>query len=225
MKEIILLAHGMQMFIEMEMEFLQYSPVEILTAKDGYEALKVIRNKQPNLIVMDIYMPKMDGINCCWAIKSDYLLSNIPVVMVTARGNEAEQKKAYLAGCDHIITKPLERDNFITIARSFVPSVNRRGNRVQICLDAVCRINNESISCTIYELGVEGAFIASTYHATHNSVIHITFTLPGGTIIECQGRIVWLNRFSAGKPVGFGVHFEMLTNRAKMALTMLIDHS
>jgi CheY-like chemotaxis protein len=222
MNEIILLVDDVQMFIEIEKEYLQHSPVEILTAKDGLEALQVIRDKRPDLVFMDIHMPNMDGIACCRAIKSDASLVNITVVMVTAKGNEDEQNNAFSAGCDQFITKPLDRDYFLSVARSFIPSINRRGKRLQILINATCGINNESFPCTIHDLGIGGAFVACEHFAIPKSIIQLTFTLPDGAMIECQGRIAWVSRDSSVKPIGFGVQFALLTSRANEALTKFI---
>ncbi len=223
MNKTILLVDDVQMFIEIEKEFLQTSPVEILTAKDGLEALHVIRNKRPDLVFMDVHMPKMDGVACCRAIKSDASFVNIPVVMVTAKGSEQEQSKAYSAGCDHFITKPLDRDYFLLVARSFIPSINRREKRLQQSIKAVCRINNESISCTIHDLGVRGVFVACNYFGIPKSVVQLAFTLPDGAMIECHGRIAWVNRDNSVMPKGFGVQFALLPKPAKEALTKYIE--
>jgi CheY-like chemotaxis protein len=218
----ILLVDDNKMFIEIEKEFLQYSSVEILTAEDGLEALNQIQYKRPDLVFMDFVMPKMDGIACCRAIKSDFDLLNIPVVMVTAQGNLEERNNAYSAGCDLFITKPLDRDSFLDAARSFMTSINRREKRRQISIDAVCRLNNEPISCRIHDLGAGGAFIETSYFGIPKSVIQVAFSLPDGTGIECQGRIAWLNRNNSVKPVGFGVQFALLPTRAKEALVRFI---
>jgi CheY-like chemotaxis protein len=225
MNETILLVDDLQMFIEIEKEFLQYSSVEILTANDGLDALQVIRDKRPDLIFMDIQMPKMDGIACCRAIKSDASIVNIPIVMVTAKGNVEEQNNSYSAGCDEFITKPLDWDYFLTVARSFIPSINRRGKRLQIRIKAHCRVNNESIPCTIHDLGIGGAFIECERIAVPKSIVQLTFTLPDGAMIECQGRIAWINRMSSLKPIGFGIQFALLPKQAKESLTKLLDHS
>ena len=84
----ILFVDDNSLFIEIEKEFLQYTGVDVLTARDGLEALDVVKTKRPDLIFMDLQMPKMDGAECCRAIKSDNSLSTIPVVMVSAKGNE-----------------------------------------------------------------------------------------------------------------------------------------
>lgn len=222
MRDTILLVDDNKMFIEIEKEFLQYSPVDILTAENGLEALRHIKIKRPELVFMDLNMPKMDGIICCREIKSDFTLMSIPVVMVTAQGNEEERSDAFSAGCDLLITKPLNRDSFLDVARSFISSINRREKRRQKSINAHCRLNNETISCQIHDLGVGGAFVATSYFGIPKSVIQITFPLPNGTIVDCQGRIAWVNRISSVKPTGFGVQFALLPTLAKEALTKFI---
>jgi len=223
MDSTILLVDDNKLFLEIEKEYLQSSPVEVLTAKNGLEAIHVIRNKRPDLVFMDMQMPKMDGIACCRAIKSDPSFNTIPVVMVTSRGNENDQNNSCSAGCDDYITKPLDRGHFLSVARSFIPSINRREKRVQTLITAVFRVNNESMSCAIHNVSVGGAFLHSDYFGVPGCVIQLTFTLPGGTVIECHGRIVWANRVSSQMPMGFGVQFALLPKDAKEALSKYIQ--
>ncbi len=219
----ILLVDDNSMFIEIEKEFLQYTGVDVLTAKDGLEALDVVKTKRPDLIFMDLQMPKMDGAECCRAIKSDSSISTIPVVMVTSKGNEDDQSKSYGAGCEDFLTKPLDRDYFLTVARSFLPSINRREKRLQTSIKAVYRVNNESILCAIDNLGIGGAFLSTDYIGMPKSVMQISFTLPDGTVIECPGRIVWINRIHSKYPRGIGIKFALMPQRMQEALKRFID--
>src|SRR5512144_2241892 len=78
----ILLVDDSRLFIEMEKEFLQPCAVMIYTARDGREALELVRMVRPDLIYMDLHMPEMDGAECCAALKADPDMKCIPVVMV-----------------------------------------------------------------------------------------------------------------------------------------------
>ena len=71
MKKTILLVDDNDMFLEIEKEFLQYTNTEVITACDGIEALNIVKAMRPDLIFMDLEMPKMDGASCCRAIKDD----------------------------------------------------------------------------------------------------------------------------------------------------------
>lgn len=222
MSKTILLVDDIQMFIEIQKEFLQDSQVVILTARDGLEALKVIKTRIPDLVFMDLQMPVMDGAACCRAIKSDPTLRNIPVVMVTSGGKPEYREQCYSAGCDDFLIKPLDRDHFLEIAKSFIPSINRREKRIPFNADVSILINHETLACTLYNLSMGGVFVESDYQATPRDVIRISFTLPDGAKIDCPGRVAWVNSSIATMPRGFGVQFALLPNNAKEALTKFI---
>ena len=78
----------------------------VLEACDGVEAVKVARTGKPDLILMDIMMPKMDGYAACSLIKGDPELTNIPVIMVTALGFQLNKELATKLGSDGYVTKP-----------------------------------------------------------------------------------------------------------------------
>ena len=78
----------------------------ILEASDGEEAVNIARAERPDLVLMDIMMPRLDGIGACNVIKSDSSTRGIPVIMVTARGDRLDQQYARDMGADGYITKP-----------------------------------------------------------------------------------------------------------------------
>lgn len=87
---------------------------EILEADDGEEGLRIARKEQPVLIFLDVMMPKKDGFQVCREIKEDPNTKNIYVIMLTAKGQEAEKKKGLLAGADEYITKPFDPELIIS---------------------------------------------------------------------------------------------------------------
>lgn len=80
--------------------------LELLEARDGEVGLAMARQLQPDLILLDIMMPRMDGFEVCRALKEDPRTREIPVVMLTAKGLEADRLKAREAGADAYMTKP-----------------------------------------------------------------------------------------------------------------------
>lgn len=90
----------------------------VLKASDGEEAVSVARFQKPDLILMDIMMPKMDGYLACHIIKKDEATAKIPVVMVTAVGQELNRMFAKQMGADGYITKPFRlKDLLDTLGR------------------------------------------------------------------------------------------------------------
>ena len=90
------------------------------TARDGFEALVAASNWQPDLILLDVMMPGMDGFECCRRLKADPATRHIPVVMVTALGQPSERLQGLEAGADDFLTKPVESETLIARVRSLV---------------------------------------------------------------------------------------------------------
>ncbi len=83
-------------------------------AENGVLALKKIDEFKPDLVLLDIMMPEMDGIECCRRIKSNPTTENTKVVIVTTKSEYGKVKEAFAAGCDDYVTKPINRTELLT---------------------------------------------------------------------------------------------------------------
>jgi len=79
---------------------------EIQSVDDGQKAFDAVREFRPDLIILDIMMPKMDGYEVCQRIRADASLKDISIIMLTAKGREVEREKGIALGADYYITKP-----------------------------------------------------------------------------------------------------------------------
>jgi DNA-binding response OmpR family regulator len=95
---------------------------EILTASDGEEALAVAREKQPDLILLDIMMPKLSGIEVCRRLKGDSSLPFMPIVMVTAKADPKDVVAGLEAGADEYLTKPVDQTALVARVKSMLRS-------------------------------------------------------------------------------------------------------
>ena len=86
---------------------------DVLTASDGEEGISKAKNERPDIIVMDIMMPKMDGYEACKRIKADPETKDIPVILLTAKGREADRKLGADAGADDYVVKPFSPGRLI----------------------------------------------------------------------------------------------------------------
>ncbi|MBP7088807.1 MAG: response regulator [Candidatus Omnitrophica bacterium] len=87
---------------------LEANDYEVLVASDGQEGLKMARNKKPDLIILDLMLPKIDGFTVCRMLKFDEKYKNIPIIMFTARAQETDKKLGREVGANEYITKPFD---------------------------------------------------------------------------------------------------------------------
>ena len=101
---------------------LQQQSYKVVTAANGEDAIKVAEQTQPNLILMDINLPELDGLGATRRILENEALRDVPVVVVTAFGTEGFQRAAYDAGASGYLTKPIDLDRMnLLIARLLSP--------------------------------------------------------------------------------------------------------
>jgi len=222
MPQAVLLVDDVRMFIEIQSEFLKNSPVDILTASDGAEALDVIKTHRPDLVFMDLQMPNMDGASCCRAVKADPLLAVTPVVMVTSAGSLDPRESCSASGCDEFLSKPLDRDLFLAVARKYIPGIERRELRKACALPCDLRLVNMSAPGTLLNVSIRGGYVASEARVAVKDVIRISFDLAEGTQVVCFTRVCWVNPTGSVIPKGFGVEFALLPKPAQDALLAFI---
>lgn len=87
---------------------LEANGYEILLAHDGQQALEVARKEKPDLIILDLMLPKMDGYKVCGLLKMDSRYTNIPVIIFTAKAQVDDMKLGEEAGANAYLTKPFE---------------------------------------------------------------------------------------------------------------------
>ena len=216
----VLLVDDVSMFIALEKDYLQLSAVNVLTARDGQEALKICQSERPELVFMDLHMPLMNGAECCRAIKNDPQLSTA-VVLITSEGKEADRRLCLEAGCDDFLTKPLDRQVFLETARKLLPAIDRRDNRGNCRFNVKFRAFGITLSGFAANLSQNGMYVAADVQVEKGAQLDLIFALPEpvASIVQAKGRIAWLNTSKARKkpslPEGFGVEFISLSNEAR----------
>jgi DNA-binding response OmpR family regulator len=105
-----------RLLIEQTLEDLEGREVELITARDGLEALGLIREQKPRLVFLDVMMPKMSGFDVCRAAKHAPGAEGVYIVMLTAKGQESDRQVSEEAGADYYMTKPFDPDELLDLA-------------------------------------------------------------------------------------------------------------
>jgi CheY-like chemotaxis protein len=99
---------------------LRFAGHEVAAAQNGVEALELATAVMPDLILMDVRMPRMDGYEACKRIKADEKIQHIPVVLLSAKGQEAEVQTGLKAGAEEYILKPFSPDELTDRVKALI---------------------------------------------------------------------------------------------------------
>jgi len=91
--------------------------VELLTARDGLEALNIIKEEKPDLVFLDVMMPKMSGLEVCNTVKNELGMENVYIIMLTAKGQEYDKQSGMAVGANLYMTKPFRPKEVLVKAR------------------------------------------------------------------------------------------------------------
>ncbi len=100
----------MRMLLKETLEKLEDKGVELLTVDNGEEAIKIVRTEKPELVILDVIMPGMDGFEVCNTIKNELGMKDVYVLMLTTEGQEFSKQKSIEVGTDYFMTKPFDLD-------------------------------------------------------------------------------------------------------------------
>ena len=107
----------LRMLIQQTLEDLEDEGVQLLTASNGEEALETIRSAKPNLVFLDVMMPKLSGFDVCKRTKLELGLTGVYIVLLTAKGQEFDRQRGQEVGADLYMTKPFDPDALLEKAR------------------------------------------------------------------------------------------------------------
>ena len=134
-------------------EILRYNLTQegysVIAAKDGQSAIKKAEKEIPNLIIMDVMMPKMDGIEACGIIRQNPKFNDTIIMFLTARGEDYSHVAAYDAGADDYVTKPIKPKVFISKVKGLLRRLKKENNLTSIIEIGKLIIDNDEYKVKI----------------------------------------------------------------------------
>jgi DNA-binding response OmpR family regulator len=109
-----------RLLIEQTLEELEDEGVQLLTAADGEAALEIVEAQHPEVVFLDVMMPKRNGFEVCETIKHERGLTNTRVVLLTAKGQSVDRERGMEVGADRYLTKPFDPDELLALARELL---------------------------------------------------------------------------------------------------------
>ena len=119
----ILLVDDSSTILMMEKFILRNDPYILITASNGEEAVQKAALEKPDLILLDVVMPRMSGFEACRLLRDNPELKNTPIIMVTTRGEAANVETGWVVGCTDYVTKPINAVELLAKVRSLLGEV------------------------------------------------------------------------------------------------------
>lgn len=116
----ILLVDDNQQNLELMLAYLESLPCRLSTARDGLEAIEAMQREKPDLVLLDVMMPRMSGFEVCRKIKGDPATRGTVVIMVTALHEVGDHERAVESGTDDFLTKPVNKLELLTRVKSLL---------------------------------------------------------------------------------------------------------
>ncbi len=168
-KKKILIVDDEKQLVSLVSLHMKMSGYEVLSANDGEEALSIIKEERPDLIILDLMLPKIDGWEVCKRLRAESRMGNIPVIMLTARSESADKLKGFECGADDYVTKPFSPRELVArvkrvLARSengsSAPKRYNIGNVVIDLQDFTIKVKSEDVDITEKERNILKALMA-----------------------------------------------------------------
>lgn len=121
-KKILLVDDSSTTLLMEEMLFREHTDYGLVLARDGEEAVQKAITEQPNLILMDVIMPKMNGFEACREMRRHAALNRVPIIMVTSRGESCNVEQGFESGCNDYVTKPINGAELIEMVNGYLTS-------------------------------------------------------------------------------------------------------
>jgi twitching motility two-component system response regulator PilG len=102
--------------------FLKQAGCEIILAEDGFDALAKITDRQPDIIFVDVMMPRLDGYQTCSLIKKNSRFKSTPVIMLSSKDGLFDKARGRIVGSNEYLTKPFTKDSLLSTVQRYVPS-------------------------------------------------------------------------------------------------------
>ncbi len=216
----ILLVDDVDLFLELERSYLEGCNYDLITASSGEETLQRLDKIAPDVLLLDYYMPGINGDEVCRLIRKNPAWSKLPILMVTAAGKPEEVQNCLEAGCDDYITKPVNKQELREKVERLLGTVQRRSSeRVAVKLPIQLQKGGRMHVVTTEDISTSGVCLKTSTALEENTTVEMKLEGADGKPLSLYGRI---KRTGQQSEDGCGVYFIYPDQESKKLLDRLI---
>ena len=220
----LLLVDDVELFLDLGKSFLSRKEFDIYTARSGREALEKIGSVNPDLVLLDLFMPEMDGDEVCRVIKADPDTKDIPVIIVSSESTSGVRERSYAAGCDGFIPKPLQRETLLDTIEETLHLAKRKYPRVSAHVPCMVTWRGQKIETWVHSMSLGGVFIEMSPEPAIGDELDFTLSIPQvEEPVPAKGSVRWTGRIKSDGPLGAGVEFHVLGNGGREVIKSYVN--
>lgn len=186
----LLIVEDVRSLLDLQLSFLKRADVAVSTAKDGIEAIKKVKQERPDLVILGMEMPRMNGLECCRFIKSDPILKRTPVIILA--GSMSSRSDALKAGSDQCLQLPISEVQLLREIHAFLPIQVREQPRTAISIEVRYTKGERSVVAYTQDLSTTGCSLITRETLPIRSTVVLTLHLPThrpGEQLEEENRL------------------------------------
>ena len=223
-KKKILLVDDVELFLSLEKSFLTRRSFEIHTASSGEEALESARTIKPEIILVDLHMPDIDGDQVCKELKASPETADIPIIIVTSERDKTVLERCIDAGCDRLVYKPFSRESLLSAVQELLVITQRRYARVPADIKCTVWVGEMDLDTTMHTISEGGGFIEIGIPPDSGSSMEVGFCMPGSNhIIRTAVVVRWAASVRKDGPIGVGVEFTTINDQDRVLIRDYVE--
>jgi len=216
----VLLVDDVELFLELEKSYLEGFGYDLVTATSGEEVLRRIDELAPDIVLLDFYMPEINGDEVCKTLKKSERWKHLPIIMVTAAGQMEEIQQCLESGCDDYVTKPVDKLELQEKVKRLLGKIDHQTTkRVNIELPVTIISEGREYKAQTRDLSSTGTYLQSAASIAEGSPVDLRLTLPGAVELRLLGKV---KRSNPDNKEGFGVYFIHPGEKELEALNSLV---
>ena len=216
----IMLVDDVDLFLQLERSYLEGCGYDLVTASSGEETLQRLERIAPDVLLLDYYMPGINGDDVCRTIRNNPRWVKLPILMVTAAGKAHEIKNCIDAGCDDYITKPVNKDELRDKIERLLGQVKRRkAERIAVKVPVQVQAGEHLSVARAEDISRNGMYLKSPTELKENSVVSLKLEGVEGDLISLYGKVKRTNNGQTGQ---YGVYFIYPDQLSKEKLGQLV---
>lgn len=195
----VLIADDLKLFLEIEKTYLKRGGFDVVTAESGKKAIELATASPPQLILLDMEMPEMDGAQTCAALRQVAALAHVPIIVMSATDSKENKERCRKAGCTEFVIKPEKPDELLGMVARILSLRQREAVRITVVFNVTGAVGSRQVIGQARDLSGSGMLIDTPVTIAVGTRVPLEFYLPKTrSQIKVMGQVVRATKMPEG---------------------------